>query len=312
MAYATITWSSMDDFVTQMDSFLTTNGWTQDDLDTVANEAAWHKGTVYFQVAWDEINRMDVFQSLGYDGSAPGANPDDAGPLTGTREILWSNGPGQAEFFSGTEQGAEFFFAAIEFSAERYAYLGAGELIKKGTWTGGEWVATSEWGVEGGALDDPFNNLNYVLFDARYSSNGFNSATIHQEGWPGQVAGRKWGAIGGSLNNTNDDRAGNDRDLWLGGLRDGFIFNAFDYVDFQPNAGFIPLQTIELWRRTNSTRLAGFVPGIRGLKITNVDVREELPFGLDTWKAYPWHRKTNAGGGQAESENQGLAFLKIP
>ena len=312
MPFSQVSYTNMDDFVTQMDTFLVANGWTQDDLDTVANEAAWHKGTVYFQITWDEVNRMAIYQSLSYDGSAPGANPDDAGPLSGIREVLWSNAAGVADFFSGTEQGSEFFFVAIEYSPGLYAFLGAGDIIKKGTWTGGEFLTHQEWSIAGGALDDPFNSAANVLVDGRYTGNGQQATTMHIEGWPAQVAGRKWAAVGGNMSDSNDDRAGNDRELWLGGMRDSMVANAFDFLDFQPNAGFVPLQTIEVWRRTNGFRLGGFIPGLRGLKITNIDVREELTVGADTWRAYPWVRKTNVGGGQKESENFGLAILKTP
>lgn len=312
MPFSQVSYSDMDDFVTKMDTFLVANGWTQDDLDTGANEAAWHKGTIYFQVTWDAINRMGVYQSLSHDGSAPGANPDDAGPLSGTREILWSNGAGTADFFSGTEQSSEFFFAAIEYTPGLYAYLGAGQLIKKGTWTGGEFVTHQQWGIGGGALDDPFNSVPNVLVDGRYTGNGTHATTLHSEGWPSQDPAAKWAAVGGTMSDFGDDRAGEDREGFLGGMRDSFVANAFDFIDFQPNSGLVPLQTVEVWRREGPLRLAGFVPGLRGLKITNVDVREELPVGADTWRAYPWVRKTNAGGGQAESENFGLAILKTP
>ncbi len=312
MAFSTISWTSMDDFITQMDSFLVANGWTQDDLDLPSDEAAWNKGTIFVQVEWDNINRLTMHQSLSHNGSAPGFNPDDAGPDSGPeQEMLWSNGPGTADFFSGTEQGSEFFFAAIEFSPNRYCFLGMGSLIKKGTWTGGEWSAISQWGIGGGIQNIPNDIRHYILFDGQNSGND-SSAKLHAEGWPNQVAARKWGQIQGIFTGTPaNDRAGNPRDVYAAaGIREGYNFNAFQYLAFQPNAGFVPLQPVEIWRREDTPfRLAGFVPGFRGLNITNIDVREELLVGAATWRCYPWALKGNVGS-YFSGLDGGMAFLK--
>lgn len=311
MAFSSISYTDMDDFMTQMDTFLVANGWTQDLLDTSTDRAAWHKGNVFVQFTWNEINILTAFQSLSYDGSVPGSNPDDAGPLLGVRQMVWSNAPGTADLFSGTEQSSEFFYAAIEWSPERFSYIGFGEIIKKGDWTGGEWLAISDWGHGGGDQAVPLDARHYVLFDGRNDDSAAAASTMHVEGWPSQVAAEKWAAIGGNFANAQDDRAGNDREFWVGsGIREGFNYNAFQYLAFQPNAGFIPLQTIELWRREGSFRLGGFVPGFRGLNITNVEVQEELVVGSDTWKAYPWALKGDSGPFYSGLDG-GMAFLKI-
>lgn len=309
MTYSSITYTDMDDFFTQVDSFLTANGWTQDEFTTASNRAAWHKGTVYVQITWDAVSAMAMYQSLSWDGSAPGSNPDDAGPLSGTRRMLFGNAPAQAELFSGTEQGAEYFFAAIEYTTGRFSQFGMGELIKKGDWTGGEWSAVNQWGFGGGAQNGPDDTRHTVLFDGQYDDSSEHAAVIHQEGWPSQAAGRKWGAIFGNNNDGGDDRAGNERDKWIGGFRDSFNHNTFHFLAFQPNSGLVPLVPIELWRREGAYRLGGFVPGIRALNITNIDVREELVVGADTWKVYPWAGKAASGSFHSGLDG-GMAILK--
>lgn len=314
-------YTDMDDLFTQWFSFATSNGWTQDLLDLTPAlpglEAALHKGTIFAQWIFDSGNaRLFHFQSLAYNGSSPGNNPDDAGPF-GTipsqqRATIIGNGAGTADFFQGTENGAEFLFCVAEESPDLFRMWGLGSLIKVGDWTGGEWVASQSWPIHGSVFaqqDAAFDSRNKTLFDGRHGQGG-QGCTLHLEGFHGLVG--KWGMMGSSASPASD-RSNTARAVLEGPGRDGPWFQSLNYITAQPNTGFLPLQPYPIHLRTGGQwTLLGFAPGIRGLRITFISPREEFTLGADVWKAYPWVKKSFANAGGPESDDQGLAILKTP
>lgn len=68
MAYQTGTASSMNDLVSQLFTFATGNGWTQDKLDTANGQAALHKDNVFVSFRWNTATplHLAIYQALGY------------------------------------------------------------------------------------------------------------------------------------------------------------------------------------------------------------------------------------------------------
>lgn len=68
MGYQTGTASSMADLVTTLGTFMTGEGWTEDDLDTGNGEASYHKGNLFISFRWNTTTplHLAVYQSQGY------------------------------------------------------------------------------------------------------------------------------------------------------------------------------------------------------------------------------------------------------
>lgn len=68
MAYQTGTASSMADLVTALFTFLTGDGWTQDELNTGAGKAAIHNGNVFVSFRWNTTTplHLAIYHALGY------------------------------------------------------------------------------------------------------------------------------------------------------------------------------------------------------------------------------------------------------
>jgi hypothetical protein len=121
-----------------------------------------------------------------------------------------------------------------------------------------------------------------------------------------------WGQMGAAAN-PGTDRSGAARARIEAPGRDGPTFNATNWLTVQPNNGFVPLQPFPLYDLEGASwTLLGYAPGVRGLRITFISPQEEFLAGADTWKAYPWVKKSFANSNTPESDDQGLAFLKTP
>ncbi len=321
-------YTDLDDLFTQWHAFAVTNGWTQNRLDLAptspdpGGKSALSKGDVFAQWIWNPTTqRVFHFQSLAYDGSEPGANPDDAGPNIGSplfdtngRGTIIVDGPGTADFLQGTEGGAEFLVCIAEDAPDRYRMWMLGDLIKVGDWTGGSFLASQSWPMHNSVSADQdaaFDARNKTLFDGRMLDRN-QSCTVHMEGVHGFTG--KWGRVGALATGGSDsDRSGADRAPLEGPGRHGPWFGSLNWLQAQPNTGFIPLQPYPIHFRTGGQwTLLGFVPGLRGLRITFIAPREEFTLGGDVWKAYPWVKKSFANTNTPESDDQGIAFLKTP
>lgn len=307
------TYSDIDDLMSQWFSFAVTNGWTQDEYDPISTgdgHGALSKGSIFAQWDWSTSGRLKHYMSTSFSGGTdPGFQTGDAGPFSGERSTLMSFGSGTADFFAGTEQSAEYLVCVAEDSPERFRMWYVGELIKIGDWDGGQIGGNQSWPIFNSfspILDSAFDSRNKTLFDS-----------IMQENNAGDVVkldpvefGFAWGMVGADAN-PGQDALQNARAPVEGSGRGGPWYSMLNWASAQPNTGFVPLQPQPLHLRSGTSwRLLGFVPGLRGLRITFISPREEFTLGSDTWKAYPWVRKSFANSGTPESDDQGLAFLK--
>ncbi len=192
--------TSQQDFVQKLFTFLTANGWTQDQLDTTNKQAAIHKGTCYVSFRWDSQaspnGAIGVCQALGYTGGqSPGNHPNTGGNITVGRRMPWiGNGPFTSyHFFLDTT--ADVFHGVLEFQAGLYRHLSFGTVAKVGTWTGGEFCGALYWNNAG--MDNLLSSNHSVMWDLYYSTGNDVAATIHVEGLPNAPANSRWGSFWG-------------------------------------------------------------------------------------------------------------------
>lgn len=324
MAYETDSATSIDDLMTKLDAFLTGNGWTQDQLDTGANKAAWHKGTIYVSFRWDGSGNIGVYHALGFSGTGtdPGNHTGDSGnglvsaSITSQRRISGiGTGPFTAYHFFLDDDPVDCVHVVLEFSLGLYRHFSFGSMIKEGTWTGGEYATTLDWLTTGSNGSDILNATHHVMFDLIHANDNRNVGTLHIEGMPFQAGSSKWGVFWSSTS-PGSDRAGNSRILVGGGFRDGPLHTLFCGIGATPSNGFVPMYPVWVFARNRSVTpeddiFLGTIPNIRGLNIRYINPAEEFTYGSDVWMAFPWVRKSNAGGTTQESKYQGIAIKKV-
>lgn len=317
MAYETGTATSQQDLIEKLFTFATGQGWTQDQLDTSAKQAALHKNNVYVSFRWDAADAISVYQALGYTGgSSPGNHPNDSGsgqtaanPLTTGRRInRIGNGPFPAYYFFADDT---YIHVALEFSIGLYRFISFGEMVKRGTWTGGEFAGASLWAPTVTGLNQAGH---YALCDWRYAIVGDPGVamTVHAESLPSQVGGGRWG-VAANLTSVGNDRGGTARALMIGGVREGFFQVALGWMSGAASNGFVPMFPLHIYyRRTGSPetwQLLGHLPGVRFCNIKHMAAAEEFTVGGDTWKVFPWVRKSDTVNAD-ESGHMGFSFLK--
>lgn len=221
-------------------------------------------------------------------------NGDDSGAIDSERRMSdVGNGPYENHwFFASAESGVNYLFAVLESSPGIFKSFGAGETVKFGTWTGGEWMGMTKTESSFDIRDSRHN----FIFDGAINTNS-EAATIHAEGLPGQGGSSKWGVCMFS-NDPGTDKAANARVHWSGGAREGWLNHALQGMVANPNNGYVPMIPYLTWYRTSSSnwRYMGRLPHSRELNGTLLIAGEEFTIGgSETWKVFPYSRKADSG-----------------
>lgn len=321
MAFETNSYSSQDDLISKLCTFATGDGWTQDALNTGTNVAALHKTTgdddVYVQFSWDGTS-IGVFQSLGYDGSAPGSNPNDSGSGglgSNDRKVnAIGNGGGTYWFLSEWSGGQPHIYVWIEYATLTFRHFGFGVLDKSNDYTGGAFCYAHHWNSGASDIDSPLSSNHAVLLDAVGSSADRN-ATIHVESFPNQTASGKWGVVGGhvSVAAAGLDAASVARNPILGSARGGPGVSALAFTKASMLQGFIANVPMHLFYRNVTVTperryLMGSVPDMRITQMGSLEPLETFAVGTDTWMVVPLTRKRFEQDNTEESWNLGVLY----
>jgi len=136
--YTTGAVSTHTNLLDAIDSVLTTEGWTRDELDHTNDEAGWHIGNLYVQAAWDNTTDVNFYQATAWDGAgtAPGSHTGDSG----SSHVINNIGSSLVKYHAFTNDGSgeEFAYFVLEYTSGFYRHFGFGEILKHGGWTGGE------------------------------------------------------------------------------------------------------------------------------------------------------------------------------
>lgn len=326
MAYATGSATDIEDLVSELDTFLTANGFTQDQLDTGNNYASWHEtgGSLYFSVRWDSSPGEDlgIYQALGFAGAgAPHTQTDDSGqgatglPLSSFRSVnLESSGPYTAYHFF-TNASGDYIHVAIEVDSGRFRHFGFGTLEKANDFTGGEYAYGHNWNQGTSQIDDPRNISNYFCLDMGASA--VQAGSLHVEGLPGMGGSEKWAVVfGGTPSTAGTDRAGENRVVAIGTARGGLWTHSLAWIRGSVLNVYIPLIPIEVMYRDTSTSpdtayLLGRAPDLAIVNMNNFNNGDEISVGSDTWKIFSWVKKQFLQANTEESWNAGIAYKKI-
>lgn len=324
MAFSTGTATTLANLVTAIDTFVTANGWTQDQLDTGAGKAAWHRTatgvTLYLSVRWNTStpNHLGIYQALGFTGgNDPGTHPNDSGngavssvdaTIGGQRCVnALGNGPFTYWFF---EQDY-YVHIAVENAADIFRHFGCGALQKTGDWTGGEY-AYGHRKLVSGVLSTTDTLVLDGLFHSGTDTTKRQAATLHVEGLPNQGGTGKWGQVWGSTTTPPNDTAGVAKVVIQGGFRAGPTATPFGTYPDGSGSGGIPMYPIEVYYQdvaNSRVYYLGRMPDVRGVNIRNFAARQVVSIGGSDWYFFPTQQKS-VGGSTTGTQNQGIAYRR--
>ena len=344
MAFTSGTATNQQDLLSQLFTFATANGWTQDEFDTVNNVGSLHNtvgNNVFVHFGWEGTegggpDNIAMCQSLGFAGTSLNidGHTNDSGQgvsFPGGTTILSAqrrvsrigNGPFTAHHFF-SDLGPDYIYVILEYASGLFRHFGFGELNKIGDWTGGEWVGGHVWDEDGVQDDNPISGTHSILLDGQHTSvvgtEELDQATLHIEGLPNQGgAPGRWGVVGNSTVSTwqGTDGDGQVRETIVGPVRGGFAVREYGWLNASLLNGFVPMIPMPVVYTSDAGTpdhhiILGHMPNIRHIQMGQFTVGQSVVVGADTWRIYPGVRKRFLSDNQSETRNMGLAYLEVP
>lgn len=308
-----------------INTFLSANGWTVDEAaagSASSGDAAYSRGDCHVQIGWDTTNHFDIHQSTSF--TAPlvlGGEPGDSGfssrvdigapVISLTQAEVW--GYTNADTAAATDSYARF---VVEFNRDgRYIHFGFGHLLKYNDWTGGAYKYGWTWAT-GTAAAQPWTGANRILLDSNHANTteAQNLGTIRASGLVDQDAASNW------LGVTNSNSSlGNDTDGDPVGRAEAYSRHGpwpILMLDFRgnPNNAFLPLIPVQIaiHRDSTSRRMLGEMRDVGVCNIGNIQPKQVITLGGDTYRFFPWGQKlTNGGSDVIASRNAGIWYREV-
>lgn len=334
MAFQTGTATSLSNLLSQLLTFATANGWTQDRFDTGNGELAMSKNTIFVSMRWivgTEIT-LSIHQALAFVGGQDGGDhTDDSGNgyngVTAKSNGLLDDercvndigdGPFPSYHFFENDASLAYLHVVVEITTGVFRHFGFGEIDKCGNWSGGEYVYGHN--MLGLPSDNNLTSLkNTTMMDGLFADNAGSSprrgGTMHVESLPGMVAAEKWGQVWGQQSAAPPTASdGEDKVTVQGGYKSGPIARSLGFFIAGSTSGLIPMYPFGIWyvRRspTNHGTFLGFQPDVRGVNIKNFAPKDEVVISSATWVLFPDSQKTNDNVTD-RSYNRGIAYKKV-
>jgi len=345
MAFTSQDTSSIADFFSKLDTFLSGEGWTTY-INAGLGRFAAHKnpsGSIWVTMATQydtgAADAVGIYQWHGAaynSGNNPWAQTNDSGngaasstqaTIAGNRSVYLANQAAVSHFWC-FEDTNYFHIVARTGNAGTYRYwhFGAGYLVKYNDWTGGEYCygQAVETITNGGAVGRQ-GPASYLLDGLAVDGTGgqFQNmeercATLHVEGLNNQGGSSKWGVVLGNQSSANlgVDRAAVARVHINGGFRAGLFGGNFGNFTGTYGRGLVPLYPIlpTYWNRTtgHAEGPLGYMPDVRGTHLLNFEDGDSITVGSDTWVVFPSHRKLESVSSNAGTTGyQGIAYKQV-
>lgn len=206
----------------------------------------------------------------------------------------------------GADSPQSYVHVVAEVSAGFYYHLAFGELIKQGTWTGGEYYSAQYWNRTAIVIDIPDSSGHTALFDALTTQTTQErnatiraSTTSPTSSWVG--ASRQTDVVVNSVQR---------RSGFFGGVRGGWMAGGLWNAGVQELSGFSLLFPITAWFNDagpspDAASFLGQVPDVFGVNMESIDPQEVLTFGGDDYRVFPLASKLGA----VDTPNSGLYGL---
>lgn len=343
MAYENATAVSIADLFDKLATFATANGWTKNEpAGSVlgSDRVCFSKNSVFVNFRWATASptAVAIYQATGYtSGPAPGGQANDSGngyvPGTfndtnvRTSRCAYMTNASMTYWFFENDSSPAYIHVVVTIdgvTSGKFSHFGFGELVKQGTWTGGEYVYghyynnTGTAGTSMAASSQEFT----CLLDGGLGGSGTAptvwrpyAATVRMENLPGQAAGTRWGLSWADVT-PGTDRGGNARYNIQGGFRGGPVAAGFGRFLTTPTTGLTAMYPINLYydrglvSGVRQWYPMGYMADVRGIDIQNYTEGTELTVGSDIWIPFAAnYRQTVTANGATQTA--GIAYKKV-
>lgn len=345
MAFTSQSTSSIADFFSKLNTFLSGEGWSTH-LNAGAGEfAAWKNpsGSTWITCAtkYDtgSADSVGIYQWHGANyntGVNPWQQTNDSGNgaasgtnanLAGNRNVSLASGGVVSQFWCFED--TNYFHVIARTGAAgsyRYAQFGAGLLTKYNDWTGGEYCYAQAVDTQSsGAGVTRLLPASYLLDGLAQSASApsftnmeARCATLHIEGMDNQAVGGKWGvSLGNQASGSlGTDRGGTARLHIYGGYRSGLFAPLYHNFEGTYARGLVPLGPVipaYFNRTTNNIHgPLGVMPDVRSISLFNFEAEDSITVGSDTWVVFPAYRRfTSATGNTSTTGYLGVAYKQV-
>lgn len=327
MAYETSTFSTVQDLADKLSTFAVANGWTEDEASS--GRLALTRSTVSVAFRWDTSSPtcIGIYQHTTWvTATDPGNHTGDSGQgvVSGTDATILTgrhceipNTGGSYWFF----ESDTYIHVVIEYADQRYNHFGFGQMIKLGTWTGGDYAYGTYNGQSGTSSDNAVYDGSTYLLDAKLGARVGGGALLDQwaasmsmSGAPNQDGAGEWALVwGGAHTDMANDRAGNERANCQGGFRGGPTARAFARFGGTAQQGLNPMYPINCWYDDPDNQRyypIGYQPDVRGIRVEFLSGGDEIIVGSDTWVVFPTRYKDSVST-SSSTRNSGIAYKKV-
>lgn len=299
MSYATGTANNPTDLLQQLATFAAAQGWTVDrNASYLTNYwMALHNGASYFNFATEATAKSFlVTGATGYNSAnTPTTQPGGSPQATYTLGIV---GPYTAYYFFA---GSTYIHIVIEVNAGLFLIMMIGQMPAAGGISDAVFVQGTNWSVNSGAPNQPDSAANNAPF--------FYNSQITKN------------MIGATVDSTfrwfQDPSVGASPARYQAPLRSqGVLATLLQRAanTFNGLTVLLPLPIFVERGVGNIYSFAGIVPGLRAINVANINPKDEVTLGGNTYKQFPAIAKTatwNVSGSTVFSSGPyGYAFLK--
>lgn len=283
MAYQTGAASSPSDFLTKLCSFAAANGWTVDNPSGGGKVVS--RGDVVAGFYADSADLYSRGATSVNTGSAWSAQPGNSG--VSNRCNLGAGPFTSYHAYIGAEDGSDYIHAVVEISPGIFRHVVIGELVRYGSYTGGQYC------------DSTFVGLSYQNYPDYQDQYRVPWDSV-QEGWSAQSTGHIRCEIDGQpnawrtfvKNHYYNSVARAFGDMRAGGGLNPPLAKTIGVVAYNL---LTPLWPIMIYAdRPSSLRsIIGRVPHARSVNMRLLFPGEVISIGGDDWQVWPLVARTN-------------------
>ena len=276
MAYLSVVVNSAADLKAAIESFAQTNGWT-------LTSGVLSKNGCYVSIYVAAVNDLRI--AGGKNGDFTGVN------ASYTKRIHVSTWPSSATVHLFGFNNPDTIWMTMNYDVVKFHHMGFGNMIKYGSWGGGQWNHGQHTMYAGSIDTKCFATLG---LSSRASSStgvqcGFFADGADGHSWDNgylentpthlecDIRGRIWEPP--YANGNGDDKYWTFRFLTPIHYKNPNVFNSQTL-----------LSPFQIWLRASDGYLQclGHVDHIRWVKLTNYNPGDVITLGSDQWKLFPW------------------------
>lgn len=303
--YETGTATDTTDLINKLITFATANGWT---VNTPTSGKVFTKGGIYFGLNFD-ADDVWVCGATGYNAAAAwSAQPGASASQCRANDIA---GPYVAyHFFTGTSP--DYLHVVVEKTAGVFKHFVMGQLVKNGTFTGGEYVGAVYWHPTivnvSTTPNHPDNAYHTCPFDAYcISTTATNKGAVRADI---DAKSNNWMIFNDASSYDGNRAKGVVRGSNRGLLE---VLHERSPSEFNQITPFLPIP-VAVERPSSMVSPLGHVPDMRYVNMTNLTPGSTITFGVDEWMVFPLIQKTdtwdNASSSIPSSGTYGFAYRK--